>query len=315
MKKQATAGKEELFAHFKSKLIRLFSHKKLIIVLSILLSLFIIEISFDFVEIMLGTAVELTNPYRPRSGTIWELYRKDRLANEQIKQIIATLPDESPPVPQINTLPQLKNWLEIHGSVFLSADQFVELYSQFPPNLAGEMVSPFDLLKLSHSRKWVWTKIVTSDSSLRFYFLDGDKQLLLDSYPSMALLLAIADSSQIASPGLDLMEQFTGRTITREQFFAAFDDLPTSIKLQLINNPFQLVKWDKNIQKVAIARHANGNVVPLGIQVRQGIYSEVHIFEASELAVELLIENLNRLYPELHYIYPEERYEASAEHF
>ncbi len=276
--------------------------------------LLVLEFSFDFAEIILGSVVELTNPYRPRSGTIWELHRKDQLAAEQIKQIIANLPNETPSLPQNITLPQLKNWLELQGSALITADQFQELYSQFPPNLARELVSPFDLLKLSHSRKWIWTKIVKSDSSLSCYFLDGDKQLLLDSYPSISVLSAIADSSQIASPALDLMEHFTGRTISREQFFAAFDELPNTVKLQLINNPFQLVKWDKNIQKVAIAQYANDNIVRLGIQVKQGIYSEVHIFEASYWAVELFIERLNRLYPELHYVYPEDRNEATADH-
>ncbi len=314
MEKKATAAKNDIFRIRTSKLLWLVSHRKVIILVSILLVLLIVEFSFDLAEIVLGSIVELTNPYRPRSGTIWELHRKDQLASEKMKQIIATLPNEPPPLPQITTLPHLKTWLEREGSAIILADQFRDLYGQFPPNLAGELISPFDLLKLSHSRKWVWTKIVKSDSSLSCYFLDGDKQLLLDSYPPISVLSAIADSSQIASPALDLMEPFTGRTISRDQFFAAFDELPNSVKLQLINNPFLLVKWDKNIQKVAISWYATGDVVRLGVQVKQGIYSEVHIFEANIWAVELFIEKLNRLYPGLHYVDPEERNDAPAEH-
>ena len=111
------------------------------------------------------------------------------------------------------------------------------------------------------------------------------------------------------------MEMFKDRTISRDQFFAIFDDLPNSVKLRLINNPFQLVKWDRNIQKVAVSRYVDDNTVSIGFQVNQGIYTEVYTFEASDWAVDIFIEKLNNQYSGINFEYPEDRYSASPDYF
>lgn len=301
--------------NLKTKLFRLLTNKKFLITLSTILLITIIEFTTDFVEIVLGNIVELTNPYRPKSGTIWELHKKDRLASEQLEEIIKSLPDEQQEIPEINDLMQLKTRLEQQQSLLITADQFRDLYSQIPVRIAGDVISPFDLLRLSHSRKWIWTKIVKNDSSLSFFFFDGDKQLLMDTYPPLSVLYNIPEADKSGTVTLDSMNMFKGRIISRDQFFAVFDDLPNSIKLRLVNNPFQLVKWDKNIQKVAISRYVDDKIVSFGFQVNQGIYIEVYTFQASDWAVDIFIEKLNSLFPGLNFEYPEDRYSASPDYF
>lgn len=301
--------------NLKTKIFRLLTNKNFLIILSVLMLITIIEFTTDFVEIALGNIVELTNPYRPKSGTIWDLHKKDRLASEQLKEIVASLPDEQPELPEISDLVQLKIQLEQQKSLLITADQFRDLYNQIPTRIAGDVVPPLDLLKLSHNRKWIWTKIVKNDSSLSFFFFDGDKQLLMDSYPPLSVLYAFPATDRPGSISLDSMEIFRGRTISRDQFFAVFDDLPNSVKLRLINNPFQLVKWDRNIQKVAVSRYVDDNTVGIGFQVNQKIYTEIYTFEANDWAVDIFIEKLNNLYPGINFEYPEDRYSASPDYF
>ncbi len=301
--------------NLKTKIFRLLINKKFLITLSVLILITIIEFTTDFIEIVLGNIVELTNPYRPQSGTIWELRKKDRLASEQLAEIIESLPDKQLELPEINDLLQLKTTLEQQQSLLITADQFLNLYNQIPIRIAGDVVLPLDLLKLSHSRKWIWTKIVKNDSSLSFFFFDGDKQLLMDSYPPLSVLYTISEVDRTDSISLESMEIFKDRIISCDQFFAVFDDLPNSVKLRLINNPFQLVKWDKNIQKVAISRFVDDNTVSIGFQVNQGIYTEVYTFEASDWAVDIFIEKLNSIYPDINFEYPEDRYSASTDYF
>lgn len=315
MEKEQFDQTNNLQQKLKKLLFRIFTNKKFLITLAILTFTMIIEFTTDFVEVVLGNIVELTNPYRPKSGTIWELHKKDRLASEQLKEIVDSLPDEQQELPEINDLIQLKTTLEQQQSLLITADQFRDLYSQIPIRLAGDVISPFDLLKLSHSRKWIWTKIVKNDSSLSFFFFDGDKQLLMDTYPPLSVLYTVPEADRSSSVSLDAMEMFRGRAISRDQFFTVFDDLPNSVKLRLINNPFQLVKWDKNIQKVAISNFVNDNIVSIGFQVNQGIYTEVYTFEASDWAVDIFIEKLNSLYPGINFEYPEDRYSASPDYF
>lgn len=315
MEKEQIDAENKPPRNLKTKLLRLLTNKKFLLTFSIILFITIIEFSTDFVEIVLGNIVELTNPYRPKTGTIWELHKKDRLASAQLNEIIASLPDEQQPIPDITDLAQLKSQLEQQPSLLITADQFRNLYSQLPFRIAGEVISPFDLLKLSHSRKWIWTKIVKNDSSLSLYFFDGDKQLLMDTYPPLSVLYNIPAADRSGSVSLDAMDIFNGRIFSRDQFFAVFDDLPNSVKLRLMNNPFQLVQWDRNIQKVAISHYVADNIVKIGFQVNQGIYTEVYTFEASDWAIDMFIEKLNSLFPGLNFESPEDRYSASPDHF
>jgi hypothetical protein len=315
MEKEQFVDDNKIHRNLKTKLLRLFTNKRFLITLSILILITIIEFATDFVEIVLGNLVEIANPYRPKSGTIWELHKKDRLASEQLSEIIESLPAEEGQIPEINDLLQLKTKLEQQQSLLITADQFRDLYNQIPIRIAGDVISPYDLLKLTHSHKWVWTKIVKNDSSLSFFFFDGDKQLLMDTYPPLSVLYTIPEANQSTSLSLDAMDIFKGRIISRDQFFAVFDDLPNSVKLQLINNPFQLVKWDRNIQKVGLSHFVDDSIVRIGFQVNQGIYTEVYTFEASDWAVDIFIEKLNSLYPEINFEYPEDRLSASPVHF
>jgi hypothetical protein len=315
MEKEEHDTKNKPLFNLKTILLQILTNKKFILTFSIIVLITIVEFSTDLVEIVLGNIVELTNPYRPKTGTIWEMHKKDRLASEQLNEIIASLPDEQQQIPEINDLVQLKTQLEQQQSLLITADQFRNLYNQIPIRIAGEVISPFDLLKLSHSRKWIWTKIVKNDSSLSCYFFDGDKQLLMDTYPPLSMLYNIPEVDRSGSVSLDAMETFKGRGFGRDQFFTVFDDLPNSVKLRLMNNPFQLVQWDRNIQKIAISRYVDDNIVKIGFQVNQGIYTEVYTFEASDWAIDIFIEKLNSLFPGLNFEYPEDRYSASPDYF
>jgi hypothetical protein len=315
MEKEEHDTKNKPLFNLKTILLQILTNKKFLLTFSIIVLITIVEFSTDLVEIVLGNIVELTNPYRPKTGTIWEMHKKDRLASEQLNEIIASLPDEQQQIPEINDLVQLKTQLEQQQSLLITADQFRNLYNQIPIRIAGEVISPFDLLKLSHSRKWIWTKIVKNDSSLSCYFFDGDKQLLMDTYPPLSMLYNIPEVDRSGSVSLDAMEMFKGRGFGRDQFFTVFDDLPNSVKLRLMNNPFQLVQWDRNIQKIAISRYVDDNIVKIGFQVNQGIYTEVYTFEASDWAIDIFIEKLNSLFPGLNFEYPEDRYSASPDYF
>ncbi|UCE06215.1 MAG: hypothetical protein JSW07_21975, partial [bacterium] len=307
--------KNKTFQSLKKKLFQLFNNRKFLITVAIIVLITMVEFATDFVEIVLGSVIELTNPYRPKSGTIWELHKKDRLASAQLEEITKSLPDKKQEIPEINDLLQLKTKLEQQQSLLITADQFRNLYNQIPIRISGDIISPFDLLKLSHSRKWIWTKIVKNDSSLSFFFFDGDKQLLMDTYPPLSVLYDIPEADELGAVSLDSMAEFRGRTLNRDQFFTVFDDLPASVKLQLINNPFQLVKWDRNIQQIGISRYVDDNTVSVGFQVNQGIYIEVYTFEASDWAVDIFIEKLNTQYPELNFEYAEDKYSAFPDYF
>ena len=288
--------------------VKIITNKKLIITLSTLFIFITLEFMTDFIEVTIGSIIELTNPFRSKSGTIWERHKKDLIANDQMKEISRSVPEKNEEISKISDLLQLKAELQNKETVMITADQFRTLYNQIPPRISYDVISPFDLLKLYHSKKWIWTKIVKTETLLSIYFLDGERQLLMDSYPSLSVLYNIPQTENRHEVALDSMNIYQGRTITSDQFFSAFDDLSNSIKRQIISNPFQLIKWDKNIRKVAISRYSIDNIVNVAFEINQGIYTEIYTFEARELAVYYLITKLNDLHSELYIDYPENKY-------
>lgn len=299
----------------KHRFIALLKSRNTIITILAVLIFTVLEFTTDFVEIVIGSAIEFTNPFRPKSGTIWDRHEKDQIASEQLEAISKSIPDEQDEIPDIRDSSQLQKILDEQETVMIGAEQFRNVYNQIPTRFSYQIIPPFDLLKLAHSRKWIWTKVIKGENNLAFHFLDGDKQFLMDTYPPLAVLYEISDVENTKIMALDSIDIFIGRTITREQFFNVFDDLSNSMKLRLINNPFQLVKWDRNIRKVGISRYAIGNIVTIGFEIDQGNYTEIYSFEASDLAADNFIERLNKLYPALNLDYPEDKYSDFPDHF
>lgn len=281
---------------------------KNIAVLIFLISIALLEYSLDLVEIAIGNILELTNGLRPQAGTIWELNEKDQIADTELEKLAQKIQEPKIKEAEINDVSQLRAELDKNQSVIVSAKKFKELYTQIPPRYAYDIIAPFDLLRLSHSDNWAWTKIVKQESNLACFFLDGDKQLLQDTYPPLTVLYNLPNIEATQQTSLDSMEFFRGRTFSPEQFFDAFNELPNTVKLQLINNPYLLIQWDENIQKVAISKYSLDNSVLIGFEILKGIYTEIYTFEASELAANYLISRLNLLYPELNLTFPERRY-------
>jgi len=291
------------------KFLKIFSNKIFLITSAIIIVFTTFEFTTDFVEILLGKIIELTNPFRPKAGTIWEINKKDLIANDKLKEITKNIPSNKTELTEVENLQQLSDLLQGGKTIYISPEQFRNLYNQIPPRFSFDIISPFDLLKLSHSRKWAWTKITKDENNLSFYFLDGDKQLLMDTYPPLSVLFNIPQSNNLHVASLDSMPMFKGRTFSREQFFGAFDELSNPVKLQLINNPYQLIKWEPNIREVGISKYTTDSVVLIGFEILQNIYTEVITFEASELAANYLIARLNEIYPELYLEFPEKKYQ------
>lgn len=278
---------------------------KTIVIILILAAICSIEFIFDIAEITVGEILEISNPFRPKSGTIWDLNKQDQIADRHLLEISKNINDNKIERPQVNTIFKLKSLLNEQGTLIISVDQFLKLYNLLPPRSAQEIISPFELLKILHSQKWTWTKIIKGENTLRFFFLDADNQLLLDSYPDFSVIYNITTMKESQETALESMSIFSGRSISFEQFFNSFNSLPNPIKLQLINNPYQLIKWYNNIRLVAISRFVKNHTVLIGFEVFNGIDNEVYTFQASEIATNYLITQLNLLYPNLKFEMPE----------
>ena len=263
----------------------------------------IVEFSFDFVESTIGYFVELTNGFRPKTGTIWQQDQKDKIAEEKLAEISQQLP-KTEIRDDIQDLTQLKTILDEQGNVLISSNQFLRIYTTLPPASARQLISPFTLIRLTHTGKWTETQLSKGDQQLSIFFLDADHQLLMDSYPPLSAIFNVSSLVLKRTSSLNSMPQFAGRSVPADQFFDALLSLPTNIQRQLISNPFQLVVWQKNLQAVAISQYVRNYTVQLGFEIVNGYETRVKTFEASQLAVSYLITRLNEMYPEINLSMP-----------
>ncbi|MDZ7260986.1 MAG: hypothetical protein ONB05_02545 [candidate division KSB1 bacterium] len=283
-------------------------HKNTIIALASILILLVIEFQFDLIEMVVGQLLDWSNPIRPKMGTLWSLEKKDQSALSQLQTIPAVIPQEPREVlNELETVDELRAVLDTRGQVVISQRQFLKLYTQMPHSLAQEIVSPFDLLTIAHSGRWRWTKIIKGESEisgeeLRIYFLDDENQLIMDSYPPLSIFYLPSESGPVS---LEELSEFKDRIITADQFYAAFNSLSVSLKVQIINNPFQLLRWGDNLKRVGISRYLRDSSISIGFEVSDGIFTELHRYQASELAATYLIARLNELFPQNKIIMPE----------
>ncbi|MEE4311434.1 MAG: hypothetical protein V2J62_06145 [candidate division KSB1 bacterium] len=283
-------------------------NKRFIGLVLVLLLFLLAELIFDVVEIGVGFVLETTNAFRPKTGTVWELNQSDRTAREQISHISGEGSERDNQL-NIAGISDLKKILEEKNTVFITRDQLLSIYNDVPPRLARAIVPPLDLLKVIQSQQWVRTKIVKTDKTLNFYLMDGKNQLIYDSYPDRSLFYGVHLELNTNSHGLESMDEFSSRIFTSGQFFSTFCDLPNSIKLQLINDPYFLIRYHKRIVSVAISRYSHDGIVNLGFDVRDGSNGNIKIFQSSLISANYLISGLNEKYSDLEFSFPEPKYE------
>ena len=285
-------------------------NKRLIGIALVLLIFLLAELLFDVVEIGVGSVLETTNAFRPKTGTVWELNESDRVAREQISQISG---EGSELDNQLNIagMSDLKKVLEERNTVFITRDQLLNIYNDVPPRLARAIVPPLDLLKVIQSQQWVRTKIVKTDKTLNFYLMDGKNQLIYDSYPDRSMFYRVQLELYTNSHGLESMDEFYTRTFTSAQFFSTFCELPNSIKLQLINDPYFLIRYNNRIVSVGISRYSHDGIVNLGFDIRDGSNGNIKIFQSSLISANYLISGLNEKYSDLKLSFPESKNEIT----
>jgi hypothetical protein len=292
------------FLNILKKYSWLLSNKIFLVTLALLICC-LIEFSTDLGEIILGEILESTNGMRPKIGMIWQQNQMNQIANHYLENIAANNPDSTDKTTDVDNIATLKTLLDGQKTIFLTAEQFHRLYNQLTPSAAQKIIPFFDFLKLLTRKKWTTTRISKADHSYSITFLDADDQILIDRYPDLSIFDNLNDNLSLRTATIESIPFFTKRSFSRNYFFSAFNALPDEIKLQIINNPLQLIRWYDDIRAVAISSEVVNQTVFIGFEISDGNSQEIQKFEASTLGAIYLINQLNSMYPELKLALPE----------
>ena len=271
------------------------------------ISLITVEFMTDFIETGLGEIVQWSNAIRPQKGPVWQRENHDKLATTTLATIIEEAPVVEIQATHANTLNEIVFALETQPKIKISKADFIRTYSQLHYSTAQKIMSPYDMLVLMENNEWRSCQISQTEDDLQIYFLDGENQLLTDAYLSLESSRSTREFETTSGTILNKIDEFHGRSVSREQFMAAFNNLKIRSKIYLMNDPMQLIRWGDSLQKVAVSKFVIDGAVTIAFQIETGVASTVTRYQASERAATRLLNEFNQILPDKYLAMPERK--------
>ncbi|MBN2411059.1 hypothetical protein JXQ31_05150 [candidate division KSB1 bacterium] len=259
----------------------------------LLFLLIVFEFTFDIFEIALGRFLLLTNPVRPKTGRLWIEEKKDVDAGKIIDSLTVSIKQDSVITPRIYSIEDLHAALSLNSNFQLNKNAFKEFYKQLSVRQAQKIIDPLNFLEIDRNRDWQFVNFVLDENMLYVYFIDGfgkllyEKNLNFDSF--------YENSQTTAGSDLDQIPQYKNRIFSADIFYQAFEKLSKQYKLQIVNDPYRLVQWGENLQRVGISSVVEDGTVKVAFEVRVGSRNQLYILNSSEIAAGYLIDKINGL--------------------
>jgi hypothetical protein len=243
------------------------------------------EIKLNWMERLVGAYLVATNDERPESGAIWEKGRKAQTARMAIDKLASDREASQRMARNAGTLNEVIAALAPGQGVMLSAEHFREIYQKLPSGIAAEMISPFDLLRLTSEKRWVRAYLEKSSEGLMIYLLEPSNQVLRQLRVTAATLALMTRRGESASQSLEEMAGFQNRIYTADHFFAALAALTEEERRGLIAQPERLLEVSETLTRVGISDENLAGFVDLGVEVQAGGRRRVLLFQAQDWAV------------------------------
>ena len=192
--------------------------------------------------------------------------------------------------------------LSLYQNFYLNKNDFKDFYKQLSARQGKKIIDPLKFFEIDRSREWQFVNFAMDADDLYIYFIDGfgkllyDKNLNFDSF--------YETNQDIAASELDNLPQFIGRIIPAGIFYDCYEKLSNLYKLQIVNDPYRLVQWGENLQRVGISSIVEEGTVKFTFEVRMGSRNQLYIMNASEIAAGYLINHINELKKGINIKYP-----------
>ncbi len=281
-------------SNFKEWGKRMFALRPLLI-FTLISTVFILELRFDWVERFLGSYLVTTNSERPESGSIWEKSHQTRTAQQALEQILSNRQSIQREARNADSFTQIAAKVTAENGVMLSADHFRRLYMRLAPSIAEEIISPLDLLALVSKGRWHRAYFEKAADGLIVYLLDAEnrvlRQLELRSH-----LLSQLERGEVALPeSLDELPNFKNRIYTANQFFQSLESFHEEARRGILPHPELLLSAPGQIVRVGISDETDSGFIELGFEFLDGNQHRVLVVQGQEWAVWRLRAHLEGL--------------------
>jgi len=249
------------------------------------LVLFVSELRFDWIEQTIGSYLVSTNAARPETGAIWEIGKQTRTAQQAIDKIVSDRQSSYREAGTATSFKQIATTIQPDEWLLVPPDLFRKLYLELPPELAREIVPPFELLELVNNQDWDRTYFEKDGEALNVYLLNKDNRVLRKLHISADLLYLMAHSEIQVGRNLDDFSVFNGRTYDSEYFFKVLKTLSPEVRQGVIRRPEQILNIPGRIVRVGISDEAISGFIQIGFEIESGTQGLLMLIQGHEWAV------------------------------
>jgi len=263
---------------------RLFSFRAMMMAM-LFLVLFISELRFDWVEQAFGSFLASTNASRPESGAIWEKGKHTRTAQQAIEKIVSDRQSSYREAGNAASFKQIATTIQPEEWLLVPPDLFRRLYLELQPEVAQEIIPPFELLELVNNQDWDRTYFEKDKDGLNVYLLNQENRVLRKLAISPDLLYLMTDSEVLADQRLENFPVFDGRIYAGRFFFQVLQKLTEDVRKGVIQRPENILDVPGHIVRVGISDEAISGFIQIGFEVESGTQRVVILLRGHEWAV------------------------------
>jgi hypothetical protein len=249
------------------------------------LVLFVSELRFDWIELTIGSYLVSTNGARPESGAIWEVGKQTRSAQQAIDKIVSDRQSSYREAGTATSFKQIAATIQLEEWLLVPPDLFRKLYLQLPPELAREIVPPFELLELANNQDWDRTYFEKDGGGLNIYLLNRDNRVLRKLHISTDLLYLMAHNEIQVGQNLDELAEFSSRIYDSDYFFKVLRTLSPEVRQGIIRRPEQILNIPGRIVRVGISDEAISGFIQIGFEIETGTQDLLLLIQGHEWAV------------------------------
>jgi hypothetical protein len=268
----------------KTWLMRGFSMRGSVLLLAVL-AILISEFRFNWVEILVGHYLAVTNSYRPESGAVWEQGRLKAVATQTLDKIATRQLTAQREARQATSLAQLIDGLSASQGTMISAAQFKTLYSRVPDAVARKLFSPIFMLRISAEKRWDRVYLEREDGQVGIYLLDQSNNVLGSTMVDDQQLTATGTQPSMLAGSLDDQPEFAGRIYPADRFFAALNTLSPEIQRGVLPRPEAVLAAQGTPSRVGISDEVNADMIRIGIEMDTPQGRRIMVFMGQEWAV------------------------------
>ncbi|MCP4725258.1 MAG: hypothetical protein GY863_09490 [bacterium] len=268
---------------------------KIVKIAIVFIVLFMIEFKFDLIEIAIGSIMEWTNDGRPKSGELWDKAINRQAAAEELGILREQNRLDEEELDGLRFFSDAVHLVEDKGDYVMNGMKFIELYKTLSRQTAEQIIAPLHFLEFINDESIKYSLFGRSAANLKIILINDQNEIL---HQSEVPLENFAETGGARITNRINQTKFlnnSDKIVTRDLFFNAYNELTENIRLQIVNDPFQLVVWSERLLRVAILEDESKGVIPVIFEVRTGNKIEYVEFQARPLAVYYLIQRLNDL--------------------